>query len=60
MNPHRKKMVRPPHWAKAVRDWLNSNMQQRRIGRGGVEDITIPWPARLIQHCAKKKTENGY
>ena len=36
----------PPHWAKAVRDWLNSNLQQRWIGRGGVEDNNIPWPAR--------------
>jgi len=36
----------PPHWAKAVRDWLNSNLQQRWIGRGGVEDNNIPRPAR--------------
>ena len=36
----------PPHWTKAVRDWLNSNLQQRWIGRGGVEDNNISWPAR--------------
>ena len=36
----------PPHWAKTVRDWLNSNLQQRWIGRRGVEDKKFPWPAR--------------
>ena len=30
-----------------VKDWLNSNMQQRWIGRGGIEDNNIPWPPRL-------------
>ena len=36
----------PPHWAIAVRDWLNSNLQQRWIVRGGVEENNIYWPAR--------------
>ena len=35
-----------PTLGNAVRDWLNSNLQQRWSGRG-VEDNNIPRPARL-------------
>ena len=32
----------PPHWARAVRDWLDITFGERWIGRGG----PVPWPPR--------------
>ena len=36
----------PPHWSKIVRDWMNTNLPQRWIGRGSDDDENIPWPPR--------------
>ena len=36
----------PPHWALHVRDWLNNNLADRWIGRGGPNDRNITWPPR--------------
>ena len=36
----------PPHWSHQVRDWLNENLADRWIGRGGPRDSNIPWPPR--------------
>ncbi len=33
----------PPHWGRAVRDWLNENFPGRWMGRGSPN---MPWPAR--------------
>ena len=32
----------PPHWARAVRDWLDITFRERWMGRSG----SIAWPAR--------------
>ena len=36
----------PPHWALHVRNWLNNNLADRWIGRGGPNDRNITWPPR--------------
>lgn len=36
----------PPHWSLRVRDWLNENLADRWIGRGGPRDHQIAWPPR--------------
>ena len=36
----------PPHWAQCVRDWLNENLPNSWIGRGGSSDTNIAWPPR--------------
>ena len=34
----------PQHWKQFVRGWLNENLPQRWIGRGGRRDTNIAWP----------------
>ena len=46
MNPYRKKSMGVRLGDLASQGILNSNLQQRWIGRGGVEN-NIPWLARL-------------
>ena len=36
----------PPHWSRAVRDWLNEKLPNRWIGRGADTDLNIKWPPR--------------
>ena len=36
----------PPHWSTNVRNWLNENLPERWIGRGGAQDCNITWPPR--------------